>query len=185
MQHLTKKLSARELRLLLLGTGTIAIALAVASLVVPKVKTLRASTKAVNVLERASLDGRELERLLQDRHQRIEALKRQLHGNMAELPPRQVEAFVIGRLQKVSWSNDVELVSVEPAIGDRVESFQEMLFDVRLIGEYSNLYHWLVEAREELGYVVVKEYGLTRHDNIDDQPLLMANLSLASYRVLR
>ena len=103
---------------------------------------------------------------------------------MANLPVRQVEAYIIGRLQRVSWNNNVELVSVEPAIGDRVQMFQEMLFNVQLVGQYGDLYRWLWETRDDLGYVVVKEYALRRQDNVDDEPQLIADLSLASYRAI-
>ena len=60
--------------------------------------------------------------------------------------------------------------------------FQEMLFKVQLVGQYRDLYRWLWDAREDLGYVVVKEYALRRQDSADDQPQLLADLSLASYR---
>ena len=185
MQSLLKNISLRELRMLMTGLGLIAAVAAIVVFVVPGVKSLRTATNAVDVLERAALDGGDLERRIQERHDRIEGLKQQLHGDMAGLPARQIEAFVIGRLQKVSWNNDVELVSLEPAIGKEVESFQELLFNVRLVGQYSNLYRWLVEAREELGYVVVKDYSLARQDDDNDTPLLAASLSLASYRVMR
>ena len=82
----------------------------------------------------------------------------------------------------MSWANDVELVSVEPAMGERVQIFRETLFKVRLIGEYSDLYRWLWEARSELGFVVVKEYELSRRDNDDETPRLLADVSLATYR---
>ena len=104
---------------------------------------------------------------------------------MAGLPVRQIESYVVGRLQGISWGNDIELVSVEPAMGDRVEIFQEMIFNVQLSGEYTDLYQWLWEARNELGFVVIKEYGLARRDNDDDEPLLLADLSLATYRAVK
>ena len=70
-------------------------------------------------------------------------------------------------------------------MGERVQIFQEMLFNVRLVGQYDDLYRWLWETRNDLGYVVVKEYNLERHDKDDDEPLLAATLSLASYRAVR
>jgi Tfp pilus assembly protein PilO len=182
MQALLKNISLRELRLLLLGLGTVITTAAIVSLVAPNVKALRAANKEVAVLEEAAQDGSELEQQLQEQQATIEELRYQLYGDMASLPSKQVEAYIIGRLQRVSWSNNVELVSVEPAIGDRVQMFQEMLFNVQLVGQYSDLYHWLRDAREDLGYVVVKEYALRRQDNVDDQPRLFADLSLASYR---
>jgi hypothetical protein len=59
-----------------------------------------------------------------------------------------------------------------------------MLFNVELLGEYDDLYRWLWDVRNELGYVVIKEYSLTRRDNDDAEPMLLANLSLASYRAV-
>jgi Tfp pilus assembly protein PilO len=184
MQELLQRISPRELRLALLGIGAILVAAIVAGVLMPKVKAARTVSQEVSVLEEAAQDGAELERHLDEQYAKLEELKYRLHGDMANLPVRQVEAYIIGRLQKVSWNNDVELVSVEPATGERVQIFQEILFHVRLVGHYNDLYHWLREAREDLGYIVVKEYGLTRQDNDDEQPLLVANLSLASYRAV-
>ncbi|MDH5622024.1 MAG: type 4a pilus biogenesis protein PilO [Gammaproteobacteria bacterium] len=182
MQAFLKNVSLRELRLLLLGIGAVITAAAIVGFVAPNVKALRAANNEVAVLEEAAQDGTELEQQLQRQHATIEELRYRLYGNMASLPSKQVEAYIIGRLQRVSWNNNVELVSVEPAIGDRVQMFQEMLFNVQLVGQYSDLYHWLRDAREDLGYVVIKEYSLRRHDSVDDQPRLFADLSLASYR---
>ncbi len=184
MDELLQKFSLRELRLVLLGLGAVVTAAAVMSLVVPKAKTLAAAKNEVAVLEGAAVDGAELDQHLTNQYARLDELKYQLHGDMADLPARQVESYIIGRLQRISWSNDIELVSVEPAIGERVQIFQEMLFNVQLSGQYSDLYRWVWDARNELGFVVVKEYRLTRQDNEDDSPSLMAELSLASYRAV-
>ena len=70
-------------------------------------------------------------------------------------------------------------------MGQQVQVFQELLFNVELVGNYHDLYQWLWDVRNELGYVVVKEYSLTRHDDIDDEPSLSARLSLASYRTIQ
>jgi len=101
---------------------------------------------------------------------------------MANLPLKQVEAYVIGRLQKISWRNKVDLVSVEPSSGQQVQIFSETLFNIELVGEYDNIYRWLWDAKNELGFVVVKEYGMRRRDELDDNPRLLAEVSLASYR---
>ena len=185
MQDLLKNISLRELSLALLGIGTVLTVAVVASILVPQVKSAIAAGHEVAVLEEASQDGGELDRHLQERRASIEELRFRLYGDMANLPVRQVEAYIIGRLQRISWNNNVELVSVEPGTGERVQIFQEMLFNVQLAGQYDDLYRWLWEARNDLGYVVVKEYGLKRRDNDDDEPLLAANLSLASYRAVQ
>lgn len=184
MQDYLQKISVRELRLLLLGLAAIVLAGAVIGLVMPRAKALQSANREVSVLEEAAQDGAELDRHLREQHSKIEGLKYRLHGDMANLPARQVEAYVIGRLQRVSWDNDVDLVSVQPALGERVQIFQEMLFNVELAGQYGDLYRWMLDARKELGYVVVKEYSLARRDNNDEQPQLLAQLSLASYRAI-
>lgn len=184
MQDYLKKLSLREVRLMMLGVGSIVTALVAMSLLIPNAKALRVANEEVRMLNAAAQDGAELDQRLEDRYAEIEELKYRLHGDMANLPARQVEAYIIGRLQRVSWNNNVELVSVEPAIGDRVQIFQEMLFHVQLVGQYGDLYRWLWEARKDLGFVVVKEYALRRQDQADEAPLLLADLSLASYRAV-
>ena len=184
MQTLLKRMSLRELRLALLGAGAIATAAVVVGAMKPQVKALRSANAAVAGLEASADDGARLEELLHAEDERIRELKYRLHGDMANLPAKQVEAYIIGRLQSVSWNNEVELVGVEPVTGERVQAFQEMLFKVRLIGRYEDLYHWLWDVRNELGYIVIKEYRLARQDQDDREPLLAADISLASYRAI-
>ena len=184
MQELLNKISERELKLLMLGVGATIMALLVTTLVVPNVKSMQTVRKEIQLLEATSRDGRKLEQQLEQQHASIAELRYQLDGDMANLPVRQVEAYIIGRLQRVSWDNDIELLSVEPATGERIKIFQELLFNVQLAGRYEDLYRWLLEMREDLGYVVVKEYRLTRAGADDEDPRLMASLSLASYRAV-
>jgi len=185
MKEILKNIKLRELRLALLGVGAILSVAVAVMILLPQIKSSRAAAHQVAVLEEAAQDGSELERHLQERYEKIDDLRFRLYGDMANLPARQVEAYIIGRLQRISWNNNVELVSVEPGTGERVQIFQEILFEVQLSGQYEDLYRWLWEARNDLGYVVVKEYGLERQDNDDNEPLLTANLSLASYRAVQ
>ena len=184
MQELLQRVSLRELRLLLAGIGAIAVVALAVSMLVPKIKALVAAQENVTVLQAASIDSVELEQHLQQQNQRIEELRFRLYGDVAELPLKEVEAYIIGRLQEISWGTRVDLISVEPAAGEQVQIFQEMLFNVELLGQYDDLYRWLWDVRNELGYVVIKEYSLTRRDNDDAEPMLLANLSLASYRAV-
>lgn len=182
MNSLLNNIGNRELRLLLLGVGLVLSAVVVSALLLPTVKKYAAATREVSVLEEAKANSPNLERHLQDRHARIEELKFQLNGEITNLPFKQVESYVLGRLQKISWRNDVELVSVEPASGQQVQIFRELLFNIEIIGEYDDIYRWLWDAKNELGFTVVKEYAMRRRDNIDDRPQLLAEVSLASYR---
>lgn len=182
MGNVLAKISPRELSLALIGAGSIITSALFLTFVLPDLKALFAVTKTVAVLEEAAVDGDQLDSRLQARRAAIDDMRYQLHGDMANLPAKQVEAFIIGRLQKLSWGNNVDLVSVEPSVGERVDVFQETLFNVRLTGRYIDLYRWLWEARTELGFVVVKQFDLSRSSENDVDPILVANLSLASYR---
>ncbi len=179
------KLGLREFRLLLLGVGFVITAAALSAALLPGAKAYRAAARAVVVLEGAKHGNADLELQLQERRAEIDELKFRLHGDMANLPLKEVESYVIGRLQKISWRNSVELISVEPAAGQQVQTFSEMLFNIELIGEYANIYRWLWDAKNELGFVVVKEYSMRRRDDIDDNPRLLTRISLASYRAQR
>ncbi len=178
------KMSERELRLAMFGIGAVITTLIVVTLLLPQAKALAAARKTVDTLAAAAVNGPALEELLRQEDVVIADLARRMHGDTANLPVNQVEAFVIGRLQSVSWGNEVELVGVEPAVGDRVQSFQETLFRIRLIGRYKDLYRWLWDVRNELGFSVIKEFRLVRNEEEDTDPLLAADLSLASYRAV-
>lgn len=182
MEALLQKFQLRELRLVLLGAGMIITVAVFSGLVLPKVKLLQQTYQSVNSLEQASQGAGVLELQISRQHELLEALRFRLHGDMEDLPPRQVESYIIGRLQKVSWNNDVELVSVQPADGEQIHIFQEMLFTVQLAGHYADIYGWLWDVRNELGFVVIKELGLSRQDADDGQPLLRAELTMAAYR---
>ena len=184
MQELLQKIGLRELRMALLGIGAAVTLALITSVLLPKFKALTSANNTLTVLREASEDGAELERHMQQQQARLDELRYRLHGDMANLPARQVESYIIGRLQKVSWDNNVELVSVQPGLGEQVQVFQEMLFSVQLIGRYADIYGWLWEARSELGFVVVKELNLERDSDVDDEPLLQASLNLASYRTI-
>ena len=182
MNALFEKLDAREFHMLMLGIGLVITAIAVTAALLPKLKAYRAVAQQVSVLEEAKANAPNLEQHLQERHAKIEDLKFRLHGDISNLPFKQIESYVIGRLQKISWRNQVELVSVKPQSGQQVRIFRETLFNIELVGEYDDIYRWLWDAKNELGFVVVKEYSMSRRDTIDDHPRLLAEVSLASYR---
>lgn len=185
MQEILQKFSVRELRMSLLGLGIVLIAGLIVATLLPNFKAMLAANRVVVTLNAAAQDGGRLEQHLKAKNQELEDLQFRLYGDMANLPEKQVEAYIIGRLQEISWRTRVELVSVEPAAGKQLQIFQEMLFNVQLVGQYRDLYRWLWDVRNELGYVVINEYSLKRNDDDDSEPELLARLSLASYRAIQ
>lgn len=179
------QLDARQQRLVAAGTLLLIVTALFMYVLLPQMKAYKTAIDARAVLVGAAQEGREVSAQLESLRAEVAALQKELHGDMANLPAEEMEAYIIGRLQDVSWRNDVELVSVKPDSGETVQIFKESLFRVDLVGNYFDLYAWLGNVAEELGFVVVKEYEMKPQQNIPDDPILNVRLMLASYRVAR
>jgi Tfp pilus assembly protein PilO len=103
---------------------------------------------------------------------------------MASLPLKEIESHVVGKLQQISWQNDIQLVGIEPSSGDTIETFHEILFRVTLAGDYLDMYEWLRQVSADLGFVLVKQYEMKPLDNRTQNPRLSVQLTMATYRAL-
>lgn len=184
MFELLQRYERRELMLILLLLGVVLLAPLSTYVLWPELKTYRAVSASRETLVMAMAQEDELDAQLEALRERVGELERRLHGDMANLPPKEVEAYIIGRLQAISWRNRVELVGVEPGSGETIESFREMLFNVSLAGDYFDLYNWLRDLGEELGFVVIKQYQMSPIDRSETNPRLSAELTIASYRTI-
>jgi hypothetical protein len=154
-------------------------------LILPQIKGYRAELNTREMLRDIIENGDELENELSTLASQVETLKHDLHGDMANLPLKQMEAYIIGRLQAMSWRHKVELVGIHPGAGQKVKMFKEILFDIELSGEYFNLVEWLKELGRELGFVVIKEYEIKPLSaKQDGEPRLSLDLTIVSYRTL-
>ena len=172
--------------LLILSMAVLSItALLFTFLVLPPLKTYLQISKTESSLSNVVIDGQELNSQLDQFRQDIELLERRLHGDMASLPEKEIEAHIVGKLQQISWQNNVQLIGVEPSAGDTVESFHEILFRVTLAGDYPDLYRWLREVSDELGFVLIKQYEMQTLDDVAKNPLLTVKLTMSTYRTLK
>ncbi len=113
----------------------------------------------------------------------IEALEQKLHGDGASRPAREMESFVIGRLQTISWGNEIELIGIQPNEGTLINGYEEMLFNVQLEGDYFDFYNWLDQVNAQLGFVVVKNFDIGRATSTEGiAPRLSIQLTMAAYR---
>lgn len=180
---LLKQLDRRQLTIV--GGGVLALlAVALLSYVVqPRVKDFLGARNSFALLKETTENGVGLDEQLASLRTDVEVLERELHGDMANLPMNQMEAFIIGRLQGISWRNDVQLIGVEPADGGLAGEFSELLFDVELHGDYLDMFAWLESVSGELGFVVIKQFEMTPiGQNAAEEPELRVNLTMASYR---
>jgi Tfp pilus assembly protein PilO len=154
-------------------------------LVHPKIKDYLEVARSETNLSSIVSDGDDLDGQIKQFHSDIDQLQRRLHGDMASLPEKEIEAHIVGKLQQISWQNQIQLVGVEPAAGDTIESFHEILFQVNLAGEYMNMYRWLQEVSNELGFVLIKQYEMQAIDDLAENPRLSVKLTMSTYRASR
>ncbi|MDJ0833733.1 MAG: type 4a pilus biogenesis protein PilO [Gammaproteobacteria bacterium] len=152
----------------------------------PQIKAYRELDNRFFILQQAAVGQDGLEEQLSTTRTEVEELSYQLHGDMAGLPDNQMESYIIGRLQKISWNTDVELASIIPGKGRQVQSFQETLFNVKIHASYFDFFQWLQRVNQELGYIVVKRFEISPIGRqVDDsKPKLNISLILVSYRMV-
>ncbi len=174
----------RTVGILIIGVVSLVLMSEFTYLLWPQIKDYRKLDASYTMLERAVSNSQGLASELQTIEAEVDDLSHRLHGDMAQLPVKQMESFVIGRLQKVSWQTDVELVSVQPGRGGQVQNFREQLFEVKLSARYHDFFEWLQIVNDELGYIVVKKFEIRPDDRDKPQdPKLKLELTLVSYRM--
>ena len=184
MQDFFDNAEPRVVATLFVGVVLLVAMVEITYLLWPQFKEFRSLYSSHKILEQAVSSNDSLTQQLQHIDAEVQSLSRELHGDMARLPAKQMESFVIGRLQKVSWSTDVELISVQPGSGRQVQNFRESLFEVKLVARYHDFFEWLQIINDELGYIVVKKFEIRSNDNKTlENPKLNLVLTLVSYRM--
>ena len=182
MDALLARVEPRTLVLAMVSVVLLLAAVLFSYVLMPEFKAYSKSNNDRKVLERVTESGEALKQEVGALKEEVEILSRTLHGDMANLPDKQLEAFIIERLQGISWRNQVELVSVKPRRGQVVQIFREILFEVVITGDYFALFDWLQSLTKELGFVVVKQYVIRPIDSDKESPRLSVNLTIVSYR---
>lgn len=184
MRNFFETAEPRVVAMLLIGLVLLVTLVEFTYFLWPQIKQYRELGASHRLLEQTVTSNDSLGEQLRKIDAEVQSLSRQLHGDMARLPARQMESFVIGRLQKVSWATDVELLSVQPGIGRQVQNFRESLFEVKLRAGYHDLFEWLQMINHELGYIVVKKFEIQADDHdAFENPKLSLLLTLVSYRM--
>ena len=184
MQDFFDNAEPRLVAMLLVGLVVLIVGAEATYLVWPQFKKFQAQNTSHVLLESTVANSDSLSSQLINIDTEVKDLLRQLHGDMAQLPVKEMESSVIGRLQKVSWATNVELISVKPGSGGQIQNFRERLFQVKLRAGYHNFFEWLQTVNQELGYIVVKEFEITPNDPKSlSNPKLDLTLTLISYRI--
>ena len=178
-------LDNRQVQMISFGCMGLIVAALVVYLILPQWRAYRAADASLGLLKTSVAQGDSLESQLTALRVEVNDMAQTLNGDAANLPIKQMEAFVIGRLQTISWSNNMTLVSVQPREGQPVNQFRELVFDVELSGDYFKFFDWLNAIAAELGFVVVKRFDMAT-DNAaarNGEPGgLRVKLTMAAYR---
>ena len=184
MQDFFENAQPRVVAMALIAIVLLVAATEITYLLWPQLKNYKNLYSSHGVLEQAISNSDSLSSQVDRIKADVQILSRQMHGDMAQLPEKEMESFVIGRLQKVSWATDVELVSVQPGKGIQVQNLRENLFEVKLTAAYQDFFEWLQIVNDELGYIVVKKFEISPEDRKTlKNPKLSVLLTLVSYRI--
>lgn len=181
MYELLQRFELRQIYLIAGGVLLLVGAALITRMLVPQIKDYRQAAARLEALEAVAVAAPELPLALEEIEADVAQLEQRLHGDAARLPIQQMEAYVLGRLQEISWANGIELVSVEPAATQQVLMFREVRFEVEVAGTYRELYAWLRALRSQIGFIVIKRFQIAPRDRDSDPPVLLARITMASY----
>jgi Tfp pilus assembly protein PilO len=178
-------LDQRQIQMVGYGGMVLIVAVLMMYLVLPQWRAYRAADASLELLRVNVGQSDSLDMQLDAMRIEVNDMEQLLNGDAASLPAKQMEAFVIGRLQTISWRNNMTLVSVQPREGQPVNQFRELVFDVELSGDYFTFFDWLNDIGTELGFVVVKRFDIAADRSSGhngEKAGLRVNLTVAAYR---
>jgi len=131
-------------------------------------------------LEQLVASGETITEKIRQYRQEIAVLSKKLRGEQPLLSSEEITAHVIGRLDKISADHKVILSRVTPGDINKVLMFEEVPFDIEVMGKYADLYNWLYEVTVQLGPMVIPQFKIRYTPGA---PLLNMNVKLASYKL--
>ena len=173
----------RSMGLILLLTGfliTVALSLYV---VKPLYQSFRDKSTSFEMLQSQIDDQAQLQQVINIERKKIKSLQLQLHGEAGDLPVNEIEAYLVGRLQGLTWEAGIELSGVRPGQAKRILEFEEISFQVDVTGEYKNLYQWLNKIGDTLGFMLVSNYEINLAGSKRGRENLKMQVTIVFYRV--
>ncbi len=182
--HALDQINQKTFLLLLVGAVLLLVATSSVYGIWPQIKDMKSEFTTRNQLKELITSKEKLDEQYTKMQEEVKKMKRNLRGDMANLPEKKMEAYIIGELQNISWEHGINLIGVKPVKGKEIQIFQEILFKVQLSGEYFDLYDWLFDLRQQLGFIVIKSLELNPIAQDSDNSLLLMKLTIASYKSL-
>ena len=185
MREALKRLPARSL--LILGWSIVGLTLLAGVLygILPAWRAHQKIAALQDTLSAYALGDMDLADVIAARTQENEDLQQQLLGDIGRMPAKQLQSYVIGKLQTISWQTRMEMQSVKPATEDKLDNLNALPFEIELVGDYFDWFSWLNEMREKLGFITVEAYDIKTLSLTDASPKLSFTLRIAAYRAAR
>lgn len=181
-QDLLSRIDNRSLMLLIIGSCVLIFTALTTYTVVPEVKRYFLARETLQLLNAAPPENRQLHTQVSQQRKEVTALEKQIRGDMAHQPSKQLESYIIESLQIISSQNHMQLSSLAPRKGQKIDIFREMIFDVELTGNYMNFYHWLSELNGKLGFIVISKFNIRPAAPGKQDSFLNIKLTITAYR---
>lgn len=143
------------------------------------IKEFNQARNTLTLLENELQSGIPLGNQIDLFQQQITKLNQELHGSKQKLPLNQMIVSVISQMDTIAAAHQVKLISVEPGSVEKIYIFQELPFNVVVVGKYVNLFDWLDQIGRDLGPIVIKNFELTPEA---DSASRRFTLTLVSYQ---
>lgn len=183
LRHGLLEVEPRSLGMILIATGLL-IAVAVSLYMIkPQYLSFDDKSASFEMLQSQIDDQAQLQQVIDEERKKIRSLQLQLHGEAGELPVNEIESYLVGRLQGLAWDAGIELSGVRPGQAKRIMEFEEISFKVEVTGEYGNLYQWLSNIGDTLGFMLVSNYEISTMSRRGDQTDLKMQVTIVFYRV--
>lgn len=112
--------------------------------------------------------------------QQLKALEEKINASDEGLSKSQMIARVIAQLDALAIDNKLQLTSVAPGLPSQVFMFEELPFNVEIIGNYFDIFAWLGDINKKLGPSIVKSFEIS---NVGNDNLRQMKMLIVSYVV--
>lgn len=176
-----KKFDVRQINLIMGGLLTLAIIATMTYLINPQFKEYQNANKIHTQLKHTILKDRQIIDNLRNEKNTATPLAKKLYRDLESLPLNQIEAYIIGKLQQISWQHNIELAGIKPSFSQRPDSFQEIEFKINVSGDYFDIYAWVTSLNKEFYFTVFKQFEMRPLEQSKMVPRLQANLIMVAY----
>ena len=151
-------------------------------MVKPQYLDFRDKRSSFEMLRNQIDDPAQLQAAIDNERKTISELQLQLHGEAGNMPVNEMESYLVGRLQRLAWDAGIELVGVRPGTAKRIMEFEEISFEVEVGGEYKDLYKWLDNIGNALGFMLVTNYEISLSGRQRSETELNMKVTIVFYR---